>query len=128
MKVLIAEDDIGSSKLVTIIVKRLGLEALALYDGQSVVDACSQERYDLILMDMNLPLIDGLELTRIIRGLELSSGGHVPIIALTGHAFPDDRRRCLEAGMDDYLTKPLVIEVLQSRIKHWLRLPDSQFI
>ena len=125
MKVLVAEDDIGSSKLVCIIVRRLGLDAVAHFDGQAVIGACNQENFDLILMDMNLPGINGLAVTRAIREMELETGGHVPIIALTGHAFPDDRARCLEAGMDDYLTKPLVMDLLQARVRHWLKLPET---
>ena len=125
MKVLVAEDDIGSSKLVSIFLKRLGLEVVPHYDGQAVIGACNQENFDLILMDMNLPGINGLAITRSIRDMEHETGRHVPIIAMTGHAFPDDRARCLAAGMDDYLTKPLAMDLLQSRVRYWLGMDEE---
>ncbi len=117
---MVAEDDPGSAKLVGIILKRLGLSVETCTDGTSVLQAFDSEYFDLILLDMNLPVVDGLELARRIRSLESGSERHVPIIALTGHAFPEDRVRCLEAGMDDFLGKPLMIDALQERICHWL--------
>ena len=122
MRVLIAEDDNGSARLVSVILKRMGLDTVTSVDGQTALDVSTQTRFDLILMDMNLPIIDGLTLARTIREREKGSDRHVPIIALTGHAFPEDRARCLAAGMDDYLTKPLTIESLQERVRSWLGL------
>jgi CheY-like chemotaxis protein len=123
-RILVAEDDPASSRLLGIILKRLGLEVVVHGDGPAVIAACARERFDLILMDMNLPGLDGLAATRTIRAGE-AGGVHVPIIAITGHAFPEDRRRCLDAGMDDYLAKPLAMDLLQERVRFWLGLPDA---
>jgi CheY-like chemotaxis protein len=120
MRVLIAEDDNGSARLVSVILKRMGLDTVTSADGQAALEASTHTSFDLILMDMNLPVIDGLTLARAIREGEKGSDRHVPIIALTGHAFPEDRVRCLAAGMDDYLTKPLTIDLLQERVRSWL--------
>jgi CheY-like chemotaxis protein len=71
---------------------------------------------------MNLPVLDGLTVARTIREREAPSTARLPIIAVTGNAFPEDRGRCLAAGMDDHLTKPLSVELLQDRVRQWLRL------
>jgi CheY-like chemotaxis protein len=76
-------------------------------NGKEALAALQKETYDFVLMDVQMPEMDGLEATRLIRGLELGTGVHQRIIALTAHAMVGDRERCLEAGMDGYLTKPL---------------------
>jgi two-component system sensor histidine kinase/response regulator len=76
-------------------------------NGKEALAALQKDTYDLVLMDVQMPEMDGLEATRAIRGLEQGTGFHQQIIALTAHAMIGDRERCLEAGMDGYLTKPL---------------------
>jgi CheY-like chemotaxis protein len=122
MRVLVAEDDPASARLMGIILKRLGLEVVQIADGKAVLEAMAGSEYDLLILDMNLPLVDGLGVAREIRGREAAGGRRIPIIAVTGNAFPEDRERCLAAGMDDHLTKPLSVDLLATRVKGWLRL------
>ena len=75
--------------------------------------------FDLVLMDLQMPEMDGIEATRAIRELEEEQGGHIPIIALTAHVMHGDRERCLEAGMDAFLAKPVRAEELDERIAQW---------
>ncbi len=107
--VLIAEDYATNQQLVMIQLKKLGYAAHIVEHGQAAVDAIvnNAERYQLILMDWQMPLMDGLEATQKIRELEVQTGRHIPIIGMTANAFKGDRERCLEAGMDDYVSKPV---------------------
>ena len=75
-------------------------------DGQAAIDAYAPGKYSAILMDVQMPVVDGLDATKRIREIELTLGSHVPIIALTANVMPGDRDRCMQAGMDDFLTKP----------------------
>ena len=81
-------------------------------NGEEAVKRFNENHYDLILMDIQMPVLDGLEATRRIRAAEKIRGGHVPIIALTAYALLGDRERCLQAGMDSYLSKPFENETL----------------
>lgn len=105
-RVLVVEDNPASQMLVVEILKRLGCRAEAVGNGQEAVDVHRQVPYDLILMDCDMPVMDGFEATRIIRALE-PPGTHVPIIAMTALALQGDAERCLAAGMDDFISKPL---------------------
>ena len=86
---------------------KLGHGATVVGDGQAAVDAYASEDFDLILMDVQMPVLGGMDATRAIRGLEAATGYHVPIVALTARAMKGDREDCLAAGMDDYVTKPV---------------------
>ena len=87
-------------------------------NGQMALERLEQQAFDLILMDVEMPVLDGLEATAAIRQREQTTGRHIPIIAMTAHAMTGDRQRCLDAGMDDYLAKPIrakqLIELLNS--------------
>jgi two-component system, sensor histidine kinase and response regulator len=107
LRVLVAEDNVVNQKLAMAMLERLGHRAVLAADGQQAVTAYEQENFDVVLMDMQMPELDGLQATRAIREIETLRGGHVPIIALTANAMVGDRERCLEAGMDDYLSKPI---------------------
>ncbi len=105
-QILLAEDSLMNQKLA------LGLlqgdhDVTVVSDGQAAVDLVAAEAFDLVLMDVQMPVLDGLEATRAIRASERSSDRHIPIIAMTAHAMKGDRERCLAAGMDHYVSKPI---------------------
>jgi two-component system sensor histidine kinase/response regulator len=97
--------------------------------GQAAVDAYQRESFDLILMDVQMPVLDGFDATRAIRLLEQTTGAHIPIVAMTARAMKGDRERCLDAGMDDYVTKPIqkkrVSEVIQRTLSPSPLLPEG---
>jgi CheY-like chemotaxis protein len=105
--VLLAEDNAVNRKVATRMLEKRGHQVVVTLNGKEALAALQKDTYDLVLMDVQMPEMDGLEATRTIRGLELGTGFHQRIIALTAHAMVGDRERCLEAGMDGYLTKPL---------------------
>jgi CheY-like chemotaxis protein len=86
-------------------------------NGQQAVRRLDEESFDLVLMDLQMPGMDGFEATAVIRDLETQRGGRVPIIALTAHAMKGDRERCLDAGMDGYITKPIRAQELLQAIR-----------
>jgi CheY-like chemotaxis protein/HPt (histidine-containing phosphotransfer) domain-containing protein len=107
MKILLAEDNAVNRKLVTTLLQRRGYHVVATENGQEALDVLATQNFDVVLMDVQMPVLDGLDATRAIRTKEQSSGAHLPIIALTAHAMKGDRERCLAAGADEYVTKPI---------------------
>jgi PAS domain S-box-containing protein len=110
LRVLVAEDNLVNRKLVTRLLEKRGHEVRGVEDGRAALEAIESGghgRFDVVLMDLQMPFMSGLEATQAIRAHETTSGGHVPIIALTAHAMAGDRERCLAAGMDAYLSKPI---------------------
>jgi CheY-like chemotaxis protein len=119
-RVLLVEDN-PVNQLVTVgLLKSLGLDAEVASDGQEGVKKVAMQRYDLVLMDCQMPNMDGFAATRIIRAQYYSSESELPIIALTANAMKDDREQCLQSGMNDYLSKPVRKELLAETIRHWL--------
>lgn len=107
IRILVAEDNPTNQKLIQKILENAGFHSNLATTGREVIEALKTEVYDLILMDVQMPEMDGMDATREIRSREKTSGTHVPIIALTAHAMKGDMEKCLEAGMDGYLSKPV---------------------
>jgi len=117
--ILLAEDNPVNQKVACRILEKLGYRVDVAADGQAAFDAWQSGRYHLILMDCQMPVMDGYETTRKIREQE-SGGKHIPIIALTAHAMKGADNECRAAGMDDYLSKPIDREQLQEALNRWL--------
>jgi two-component system, sensor histidine kinase and response regulator len=107
LRVLVAEDNAVNQQVAVGMLERAGHEATVAENGREVLALLEKGAFDVVLMDVQMPEMDGLETTAAIRDRERATGGHVPIVALTAHAMKGDAERCLEAGMDDYLMKPL---------------------
>jgi len=121
ISILIAEDNLINQKVASRILERLGLSADIAQDGQHAIDMVQEKKYDLIFMDMEMPVLDGLEATRKIKLIEKSLPKAPKIIAMTANALPGDRERCLEAGMDDFVSKPITVESIKTILKKWFR-------
>ena len=107
LEILLAEDSLVNQKLVVGLLQKHGHTVVAVNDGREAIAALESQVFDLVLMDVQMPEMDGFEATTVIRAKEKRHGGHVPIIAMTAHAMKGDRERCLEAGMDEYVAKPI---------------------
>jgi len=111
-RLLLAEDNLINQKIAVHLLKKQGHHVTVANNGVEVLASLEQSSFDLVLMDVQMPEMDGFEATGSIRRKEQVSGSHLPIIAMTAHAMKGDRERCLEAGMDEYISKPLKIEDL----------------
>jgi two-component system sensor histidine kinase/response regulator len=107
LRILLAEDNVVNRALAAVIVKQCGHSLVHAVNGREALECATREPFDLIFMDVQMPEMDGFEATRLIREAEQAIGRHTPIAAMTAHAMAGDRDRCLAAGMDDYLSKPL---------------------
>jgi CheY-like chemotaxis protein len=107
LRILLAEDSVVNQKLAMALLSRQGHKVTIANNGKEALAAVQRDSFDLILMDIQMPEMDGLEATGEIRAKENPAGLHTPIIAMTAHALKGDRERCLEAGMDGYVTKPI---------------------
>jgi CheY-like chemotaxis protein/HPt (histidine-containing phosphotransfer) domain-containing protein len=107
LHILLVEDSLVNQKLAVGLLTKYGHEVEVAGNGLVALELSKRTRYDVVLMDVQMPEMDGLETTKVIRARERQSGGHIPIIAMTAHAMKGDRERCLEAGMDDYIAKPI---------------------
>jgi two-component system sensor histidine kinase/response regulator len=123
--ILLAEDNHINQKLALILLNKAGYFVDAVENGHQVIEKVQESKYSAILMDVQMPEMDGLEATRRIREWELTHNQHIPIIAMTAHAMIGDRERCLEAGMDDYVSKPLEIRILLGVLDRWLQVPTA---
>jgi len=112
LRVLLAEDSLVNQKLATALLKRGGHSVVVANNGKEALAALELQPFDLVIMDVQMPEMDGLEATAAIRAKERRTGTHIPIVAMTAHAMKGDRERCLEAGMDHYVSKPIRARVL----------------
>ena len=114
--VLVAEDNIVNQKVTVAMLERMGHRAIVVADGSEAIARWNQGDIDVILMDVQMPKMDGFDATRCIRRQEQAAGAHVPIVAMTAHAMAGDRERCLQAGMDDYVSKPVNRAMLEQAL------------
>jgi CheY-like chemotaxis protein len=118
LNILVAEDLPFNQKFILRLLERWGHRVTLVQNGRQALDACQKNQFDIILMDVQMPQMDGFEAARRIRAMEKEKkGAQVPIVAMTAHAMKGDRERCLEAGMDDYIAKPIVAGKLQTIIR-----------
>jgi CheY-like chemotaxis protein len=115
--ILLAEDNPINQRLAVRLLEKMGHHVTVAQDGAETVAKFQSGHFDVILMDVQMPVMSGFEATQRIRESERISGSHIPIVALTAHAISGDRERCLDAGMDDYLSKPIQIHELEAALQ-----------
>jgi CheY-like chemotaxis protein len=120
LDILVAEDNEVNQLVFTQILSETAHRFHIVGNGELAVAACKEMRPRMILMDVSMPTMNGLEATAAIRAHEAQAGTHVPIVGVTAHALKGDRERCLEAGMDDYLSKPISPDALLRKVATWL--------
>ena len=122
LRVLVAEDNQVNQLLIQRLLTRLGCVPVLVADGAAAVHAWESDSFDLILMDCQMPGLDGFEATARIRTSGRPEARRVPIVALTASALDDDRDRCLKAGMDDFLSKPVAPDLLEATLRRFAAL------
>jgi signal transduction histidine kinase/DNA-binding response OmpR family regulator len=126
LRILLTEDNLINQRVASTLLQREGHEVFIANNGLEALREFEERPFDLILMDVQMPQMDGLEATAAIRRREKARGGHIPIIAMTAHAMADDRERCLAAGMDSYVSKPVDIHRLLETIEQWCPRPVAE--
>jgi signal transduction histidine kinase/CheY-like chemotaxis protein len=121
-RILIVEDNAVNQRVAVALLARAGYVTEVAYNGQEALAAIARIPFDLVLMDCQMPVMDGLEATRQLRAREARSGDHLPVIAMTANAMEGDREKCLAAGMDDYVAKPIIGDELYAKIAHGLEV------
>ncbi len=126
LRILLAEDNEVNRRVAIGMVERLGCTVEAVSNGREAIEALDHDRHDLVLMDVQMPEMGGFAATAAIREREQATGRHIPVIAMTAHAMNGDRDRCLAAGMDDYLSKPIRPGPLCDALLAWGAEPESR--
>ena len=121
MKILLVEDQFINQKLMKNVLEKNGYEVSAASDGESALDLLSKNKYDIILMDIQMPELNGYEVAKKFREMEKSSGSYTPILAMTANSLAGDREKSLDSGMDDYIAKPLNMTEINARIEALLK-------
>jgi len=124
LSILVAEDNVVNQRLIRILLEKRGHSVTVVGNGAAALEAWLQDRFDCILMDIQMPEMDGYEATHRIRAREPENGPHIPIIALTAHAMKGDRDKCLQAGLDSYISKPIQTAALDAALADLSALPN----
>jgi two-component system sensor histidine kinase/response regulator len=127
LRILLTEDNVVNQRVAQRILQNDGHIVVVAGNGREALAALDKQIFDVVLMDVQMPEMDGLEATAAIRRREKGSGAHIPIIAMTAHAMTGDKERCLAAGMDDYLSKPIHARVLLDLVEKCAREPVASF-
>lgn len=117
ISILLVEDNVLNQKLIFLNLAKYGFKIDVANNGQEALDKLTGQSYDLVLMDLMMPVMDGLEATMRIREKEKSSQQHIPIIGLTANTYDADREKCIAYGMDEYMAKPFDLEEFYTNIK-----------
>ena len=121
LRLLLVEDNELNALLAARLMAALGFEVVTAVNGAIAVQAVERQEFDVILMDCQMPVMDGYEATRAIRKMQSSTAKRTPVIAVTAYALDGDRERCLAAGMDDFLAKPYALSDLRPKLQLWTR-------
>ena len=119
LKLLIVEDDEVSRMVIEKFARKKGWQVILAENGKEAIDVYREQQFDVVLMDVQIPILDGYKSTKVIRQIESQKGMHMPIIAMTAYALKGDREKCLESGMDDYLSKPIDADKFYAVIEKW---------
>src|SRR5579863_8500072 len=114
LRVLLAEDNLVNQRLIVRLLEKMGHQVTVVNNGLEAVQRLENEKFDLVTMDMQMPVMDGVEAVQKIRESELGSGQRIPVVAMTANAFEEDKRKCFEAGMDGYVVKPVSAESIRA--------------
>ncbi|WP_368028677.1 response regulator [Arcobacter sp. s6] len=125
--ILVAEDNLNNQKLIEILLSKLGLQSTIVSNGQEAIDMYKTKQFNLILMDINMPIVDGLNATKLIREIQ-NDYYKIPIIALTANSIAGDKEKYLSQGMDDYLSKPIDFNSLTNVLKKYLQMDKNKII
>jgi len=121
LSILLAEDNFVNQRLVQRILEKEGHRVVVVGNGREALEALQKQVFDLVLMDVQMPEMDGLEATGAIREYESLTGAHIPIVALTAHALKSDLEKCLAAGMDAFLSKPVSAAALLKVVENYVK-------
>jgi CheY-like chemotaxis protein len=125
LRILLVEDNLVNQKLMARMLEKMGHEVAVAGNGQEALERFEEREFDLVAMDMQMPIMDGLEATRAIRETESGTGGHVAIVAMTANAFEEDRQSCFEAGMDGYVAKPVTFAAVRQEIERAMSVAEA---